>query len=66
MNNHTRRITADFATNPVNEFGIYRDGVLVSDVHLSKYSAQYELDHRTAPGGDWEAIDRSSFTVSKI
>ncbi|WP_137811319.1 hypothetical protein [Gordonia sp. GAMMA] len=66
MKDRTRRIAADFAGNPINEFGIFRDGVLVSDGHLSKYSAQYELDHRTAPGGDWEAIDPSSFTVSKI
>ena len=66
MSNHRRKTAADFAGDPANEFGIFRDGALVSDGHMSKYSAQYELDHRTAPGGDWAGIDPSSFTVSKI
>lgn len=57
--------TPGFANNPIDEYGIFQDGVLVSDGHMSRYSAEYELDHRTSPGGDWANSD-SSFSVSRI
>lgn len=50
----------------ITEYGIFWKGVLFSDGHMSKWSATYELDHRTSAGGDWAHLDRSDFTVSKV
>ena len=35
------------------EYGIHEGENLVSDAYGSRFAAEYELDHRTAPGGVW-------------
>jgi hypothetical protein len=48
------------------EYGIHEGDNLVSDAYGSRFAAEYELDHRTAPGGVWHDRSRSSFTVRAI
>lgn len=48
------------------EYGIHEGDRLVSDAYGSRYAAEYELGHRTEPGGVWDGRDRSSFTVREI
>lgn len=48
------------------EFGIFRDGTLVSDAYSSKYAAAYELEHRTNAGGEWDGQDPSTFAIKPV